>query len=87
MSPTPASPPPFFSKVICDDPNIIRTNIVGKKKRSPDYVGVETEEAIADFTTRIAHYEQAYQTLETNEGSYIKLINVGKQFETNRIYG
>jgi broad specificity phosphatase PhoE len=77
----------IFIEIICNDPKIIDANILSTKVSSPDYVGVDKDKIISDFRERIAHYEQAYQTLDSDELSYIKIFEVGRQIVTNRIYG
>lgn len=42
----------------------------------------------ADFTQRILHYENVYETLQRDENvRYIKILNVGRQIVANRITG
>lgn len=63
-------------------------NIKETKLFSPDYVHQKAQEALEDFRSRIAMYEKAYETLRDEEdGSFIKLIDVGKQVMVNRIQG
>ena len=76
-----------FIESICDDPAIIDANIRDTKLRSPDYAGVPAEEAIEDFRLRIAHYERAYETVRDDEGSYIKIKDVGRTVIAHRIEG
>merc|ERR1719419_6512 len=43
---------------------------------------------MADFKERIVHYESAYQTIDSKidcELSYIKIIDVGRQFQVNHV--
>lgn len=72
---------------ICNDETIIERNIRNVKMKSPDYADVPLEEAIADFKQRIKHYEQMYVPVGDNEGSYIKLIDAGKQVIGHKISG
>ena len=55
------------------------------KAKSPDYLGIDSEQALKDFRERIKHYEEAYQTVGDEEGSYAKLIDLGNQLIVNRI--
>lgn len=76
-----------FIELIHSDPSVIEENIRATKLSSPDYVGVDPEVAARDFGERIAHYERTYQTLEDDEGSYVKMIGRGRQLVLNRIDG
>jgi len=75
-----------FLESVCNDPTIIEHNVRATKIRSPDYVGVDAQLAIADFRLRIAHYEQAYEPLD-DSCRYIRLVDVGRQVVVNRIRG
>jgi len=77
----------LFIESRCDDESIIEQNIRSTKLAMPDYEGLEPAAAVADFRARIAHYEAAYETVEDDEGSYIKLIDVGRQVQVNRVSG
>ena len=76
-----------FIESICDDPAVIEANVRDTKLRSPDYTGVDPAEAARDFRARIDHYERAYQTVDDDAASYIKLIDVGRRIVINRIHG
>jgi broad specificity phosphatase PhoE/predicted kinase len=76
-----------FIESICDAPAIIDANIRQTKARSPDYAGIEPEEAVRDFRMRIAHYATAYESLSEAEGSFIKIIDVGKTIIVHAIDG
>lgn len=75
-----------FLESICTDPQIIENNIRATKIRSPDYRGVDPDQAVADFRRRIAHYEAAYQPL-SDDCAYIQTVNVGERTVSNRIRG
>jgi broad specificity phosphatase PhoE/predicted kinase len=79
--------PVVFIESICNDEAIIETNVRETKLRSPDYEGVDAEEAVRDFRARIAHYASAYEPVGDPEKSYIKIIDVGRQVVLNRIQG
>ncbi|MCC6556627.1 MAG: histidine phosphatase family protein [Polyangiaceae bacterium] len=79
--------PVVFIESICNDEAIIDTNVRETKLRSPDYEGVDAEEAVRDFRARIAYYARAYEPLGDPEKSYIKIIDVGRQVVLNRIQG
>lgn len=76
-----------FIESICNDEQIIETNVREAKLRSPDYQGVEPDAALLDFRARIDHYARAYEPLGEPEKSYIKIIDVGRQVVLNRIHG
>jgi broad specificity phosphatase PhoE/predicted kinase len=79
--------PIVFIESICDDPAVIEATVRETKLKSPDYDGVDPEEAAADFRRRIAHYERVYEPLSNPDNSYIKIIDVGRQVVLNRIHG
>ena len=58
-----------FIESICNDPEIIDTNVRQTKLFSPDYVGIPADEAVHDFRLRIAHYEHAYEPVGDDEGA------------------
>jgi broad specificity phosphatase PhoE/predicted kinase len=76
-----------FVEMICNDPATIDRNVRDTKLHSPDYVGVAPEDAVADFLARIAHYERACETLEDDEGRYVKVIDEGEKVIVHRIDG
>jgi len=76
-----------YLESICDDPAIIDVNVRETKLRSPDYANVDSESAVRDFEARIAHYARAYEPVGDDEGSYVKLIDVGRQVVANRMVG
>ncbi|RKP26602.1 histidine phosphatase superfamily [Syncephalis pseudoplumigaleata] len=62
-------------------------NIRAVKLQSPDYMGLDPEEAAADFRERIRHYESLYQPVEERDLTYARLVNVGSQVVVNLIQG
>ncbi|MEB2322436.1 MAG: 6-phosphofructo-2-kinase/fructose-2,6-bisphosphatase [Sorangiineae bacterium] len=76
-----------FIESICEDQAVVDENVRANKLRSPDYAGVDPEEATRDFRARIAEYERTYQPVSADERSYVKLIDVGRQVVVNRIEG
>ena len=69
----------LFLELICDDPAMIEANIRETKITSPDYQDLTPDEAAADFRRRIANYERAYEPIQSDEASYVKMSNaVGK---------
>ncbi|KAI9156066.1 Fructose-2,6-bisphosphatase [Blastocladiella emersonii ATCC 22665] len=80
----------LFLESICTDQRVIDAN-VRMKLQSPDYLGIDPDTAIADFTARMRNYERAYQPLGPHEDakrwSYIKVIDVGRQVVTSNLRG
>jgi broad specificity phosphatase PhoE/predicted kinase len=76
-----------FIESICDDPAILAANVREKEMHSPDYAGIPREEAAHDFRERIGHYDRAYGRVGDDEGSYIKIIDVGRTVVAHRIEG
>ena len=72
---------------LCDDDSIVDANIQSTKLGSPDYVGVEIEDATEDFRSRIAHYVKAYQPLQEENVPWIKIIDAGRQVVLNKLEG
>ena len=62
----------FFIYIYSD--NILESNVREVKVHSPDYKGVEAEEAITDFLERIKHYDDIYEPIseETENQLWIK---------------
>jgi broad specificity phosphatase PhoE/predicted kinase len=76
-----------FIESICEDESVVEGNVRDTKLRSPDYMDVDSEEAVRDFRARIAHYESTYEPLDDPDKSYVKIIDVGRQFVVNRLEG
>jgi len=77
----------LFVESVCRDASIVEANVLATKLTSPDYVGMDPEEAVQDFRVRIAHYERSYVPLVDEDGSWVKLIDVGRRMTLNRIGG
>lgn len=78
----------LFLESICTDLDIVEKNIMETKLTSPDYAGMDAEAAVEDFKKRIEMYEKRNETLsESENASFIKVINVGKQLRLNEIRG
>lgn len=72
----------FFVESICDDLNLIESNIIEVKVSSPDYTNMNKEDALNDFRLRIEHYQEKYQPLhetEEKDYSYMKIRNTGEK--------
>ena len=72
---------------ICEDEALVEQNIRNTKLGTADYEGMAADEAIADFRARIRNYEQAYEAIGEDEGSYIKYIDVGRRVELHALQG
>ncbi len=77
----------LFVESVCDDDAIIASTILQTKLKSPDYTGVDPELAVQDFVARIAHYERVYEPVDQHDGSFIKLVNVGRDVVLHHIRG
>ena len=77
----------LFIETLCNDQSIIDANIRDTKLLAPDYQGIDPEQAVTDFRARIGHYEHAYEPIEANDVSFVKLIDVGKRVETQHVQG
>ena len=77
----------LFVETICDDPAIIDANVRHNKLGLPDYAGMGADDALRDFLARIAQYARAYVPVGDDEGSYVKLVDAGRQVISSRIEG
>lgn len=77
----------LFIESVCDDEQLILSNIKDVKLSSPDYCDRDPAVATEDFKQRIKHYEETYETITEKDLTYIKLINVGSQYIINMIRG
>jgi len=50
----------MFIESICEDEEVVMTNIKEVKVSSPDYQGENPEEVITDFLERINHYKSFF---------------------------
>ena len=76
-----------FVESICDDEDLLRENYRTKMSNSPDYAGVDPEEAMADLLVRVKKYEEQYETIDDDGLSYIKIFNLSSKMLVNHIYG
>jgi len=77
----------IFLESVCDDEELLEDNYRMKISVSPDYKGMPEEEAMADVRDRVRKYEEAYETLDDDSLSYIKLFNFSSKLLANQIYG
>jgi len=80
----------LFVESICDDAKVLAQNYE-LKLQNDDYKGMDAKKARQDFLDRVAAYERVYQTIQDDEDSnnisYIKLINVGQKVITRNCNG
>jgi len=84
----------IFIESICTDEKVVQENIMASKvdkSATKDYQDVSVEEAVKDFTDRIARYAEVYETLgaagDETHLSWIKLIDGGREMSMNNIRG
>jgi len=81
----------IFIETRCSDPAMLEANIDAKIARSPDYTGMEYEDAKRDFMSRVDCYRRGFEPLGS-EGreedlSYIKMLNLSWHLEVHKVYG
>jgi 6-phosphofructo-2-kinase/fructose-2,6-biphosphatase 4 len=72
---------------VCDNKEIIETNIRNVKISSPDYRGWDPDKAMEDYYGRIRDREKSYETVEETTWPFIRIINVGEKIMVNNIRG
>mmetsp|Transcript_33362 Transcript_33362/g.94519 ORF Transcript_33362/g.94519 Transcript_33362/m.94519 type:complete len:475 (-) Transcript_33362:36-1460(-) len=80
----------LFLESVCNDPAVLEANYRYKMMFSPDYQGMDMEQAVADFKDRILRYDEVYETITDRNIHYIKMINMvtGRgHMDINRISG
>lgn len=80
----------LYVESICDDQEVLNANYE-LKLQNADYIGMDPDQARADFMSRVKAYEKVYESIEDDEDdghiSYIKLINVGQKTITRGCSG
>ena len=89
--------PPYvvFVECICNEPSVLRSNMLQKVTNSPDYAEMDVEAALADLHARIVEYEKVYEPVDDAEDessplgpiSYIKLIDLQSKVVCRHIFG
>jgi broad specificity phosphatase PhoE/predicted kinase len=78
----------LFLESICDDKEILRSNLLTKIAKSPDYIDMSPDTALRDLESRIELYTRKYETIDDAEDlSYIKLINLQSKIVCYHIRG
>ncbi|TCD70711.1 hypothetical protein EIP91_002087 [Steccherinum ochraceum] len=72
---------------LCDNEEIILSNIRSVKISSPDYRGWNPDQAVADYYRRIKDHEIHYQPVEETTWPFVRVMNVGEKIMTNNIQG
>ncbi|KAG5437794.1 hypothetical protein PCANB_000508 [Pneumocystis canis] len=73
----------LFIESLCDDPEIIEENVRNLKISSPDYINWKPEDAVKDYLKRINNKIPFYETIEEQDLSYIKVINLSQKLIIN----
>lgn len=80
----------LFVESICTDTELLEANM-RLKLQGPDYKGKDPVAALADFKARVRNYEAAYETIgeaeESENRSFVQIINVGKKLVSHNIEG
>lgn len=76
-----------FVESICDDKDLLHANFMTKVTNSPDYADMPVEDAMKDLLSRVKKYEEAYETIDDDTQSYIKIFNLSSKMLVNHIYG
>ncbi|KAL7535292.1 hypothetical protein ACHAXR_006399, partial [Thalassiosira sp. AJA248-18] len=76
-----------FVESICDDKDLLHANFMTKVNNSPDYKDMDVNDAMEDLLSRVKKYEEAYETIEDDTQSYIKIFNLSSKMLVNHIYG
>ncbi|GLB44017.1 putative 6-phosphofructo-2-kinase [Lyophyllum shimeji] len=74
-------------ETLCDNKEIIETNIRSVKISSPDYRGWDPDKAVEDYYMRIRDHEKYYETIDDKTWPFIKILNVGEKIMLNNIQG
>ena len=76
-----------FVESICDDKDLLDANFLTKVQTSPDYKDMDQQTAMDDLRSRVKKYEEAYETIDDDTLSYIKIFNLSSKMLVNHIYG
>ena len=80
----------LFVESICDDQEVLQRNYRMKLKND-DYKNMDPAAALKDFADRVSAYERIYEEVgdeeQSEQVSYIKIINVGQKIITRNCSG
>lgn len=74
----------LFVECISTDDQLVARNVRDVKLSSPDFQGLDYQDAVRSYLRRIELRIPHYETMDEKELSYIKLINVSERFVLNR---
>lgn len=74
----------LFVECISTDDQLVARNVRDVKLSSPDFQGQDYKDAVYSYLRRIELRIPHYETMQEEELSYIKLINVSERFVLNR---
>lgn len=83
----PAGVEVVFVESVCNDCDVIEANMKVKVAASPDFRGMSEADALADLRQRIANYEAVYETVEDEEGRYVKLYDFSSKVAAHLCFG
>ncbi|KAF4976327.1 hypothetical protein FZEAL_6986 [Fusarium zealandicum] len=75
----------LFIESFVDDDRILRENARNVKISSPDFAGMEPDEAAQLYLQRIEMKIPVFETMDEKELNYIKMINAGAKFFYNNV--
>ncbi|KAH8177447.1 6-phosphofructo-2-kinase domain-containing protein [Sarocladium implicatum] len=75
----------LFIESFVDDERILRENARNVKISSPDFAGMDPEEAASLYLRRIENKIPMFETMTEKELNYIKMINAGAKFFYNNV--
>ncbi|KAK4189646.1 6-phosphofructo-2-kinase-domain-containing protein [Podospora australis] len=75
----------LFIESFVDDQEILKENARNVKISSPDFHGMDPDEAAKHYLKRIETKIPVFETMEEEELNYIKMINAGQAFFYNNV--
>ncbi|KAL2207479.1 bifunctional 6-phosphofructo-2-kinase/fructose-2,6-bisphosphate 2-phosphatase [Sarocladium strictum] len=75
----------LFIESFVDDERILRENARNVKISSPDFAGMDPDEAASLYLRRIENKIPTFETMTEKELNYIKMINAGQKFFYNNV--
>ncbi|KAK1835350.1 6-phosphofructo-2-kinase-domain-containing protein [Podospora conica] len=75
----------LFIESYVDDEEILKENARNVKISSPDFYGMNPDEAAAHYLQRIQTKIPVFETMEESELNYVKMTNAGQRFFYNNV--
>ncbi|KAK3325393.1 6-phosphofructo-2-kinase-domain-containing protein [Apodospora peruviana] len=75
----------LFLESYVDDEEILKENARNVKISSPDFHGMDPDEAASRYLKRIQEKIPVFETMEEHELNYVKMINAGQAFFYNNV--